>query len=100
MLVCPASESGGGAEAEWARTAVRVSVVIQRGGTSVIGMQGGSSCGWRVANCCMTSGAMVARGEVLQAACSTADVAGFQGGMHAGGKRADRGRRVAAYYAC
>jgi hypothetical protein len=33
--------------------------------------------------------------EVLQAACSTTDVAGLQEGMHSGRKRAVRGRRVA-----
>jgi hypothetical protein len=46
-----------------ARTEARVSAVMQRGSTSVCGTSGGSSCGWRAANCCMTSGVTLARGR-------------------------------------
>jgi hypothetical protein len=95
MLVCPASESGGGAAAEAAKYRVQ-GVWGDTKRRHVCERDAGGLLVWeKSVEMLLDFGGDGCEGEVLQAACSKADVAGLQEGMHAGGKRAVRGRWVA-----
>jgi hypothetical protein len=59
-------------------TAARVPKVLQKGGTSVVDMQGGIYVWVEGSELLYDLGGYACEGQGLQAACSTTDVAGFQ----------------------